>query len=172
MDVQGLPVTFLDMAGLRATEDKVERIGVEIAHRNARDADLRIHLIEEAGDDPLVEKGVDDLVLLSKDDGGVSGGVSGKTGAGVLDLLGHVATSLERRVASVGAATNQRHKLALDKSAKAFELAAEMLVEHSFLPELVVEEMRQGVLDLEALLGRVDVENVLDEIFSQFCLGK
>ena len=94
MDLAGLPVTLLDTAGLRETEDHVENLGIELARSRAEAADLRVFLT----DDPA-ELGVammdGDIQLLPKSDlrGPGDGGISGKTGQGIDRLISHIRMS-------------------------------------------------------------------------------
>ena len=173
MDLAGLPVTILDTAGLRETGDVVEAIGIERALSRAREADLRVVL----SDGPLpagLDLGADDLVLRPKADIGAGEGpaVSGLTGEGVPALLAHLTAVLTRRAAVAGVAVQERHRLALRDAVGALESALLGLDDGSGRLELPAEDLRRAVQRLDALVGRVDVEQVLDRIFSSFCVGK
>lgn len=173
MDIGGLAVTLLDTAGLRETEDSIEALGVDLALRRAKQADLRIFLV--AGElPPELEPDEDDLVVFGKADlhKGTGLSVSGKTGEGLEQLLGALEERLLRRVSGAGVMTRARHRDSLLDAVAALECAvaeATFGVERS---EMVAEHLRHAARSLEALLGRVDVENLLDEIFSSFCIGK
>ena len=173
MDLGGLPVTILDTAGLRETGDLVEAIGIERALSRARAADLRVVLT----DGPLpvgVDLGADDLVLRPKADrtAGEGPAISGLTGEGVPALLAHLTAVLARRAAGAGVAVQERHRLALRDAVGALESALLGLDDGSGRVELPAEDLRRAVQRLDALVGRVDVEQVLDRIFSSFCIGK
>ena len=94
------------------------------------------------------------------------------TGQGVPQLIERIQAILGARSLNAGLATHERHRVALQKSAEG--LAAAMLVlDHG--PDqydIASEELRHSIRALEALVGRIDVENLLDVIFSSFCLGK
>lgn len=172
LDLGGIPVTLLDTAGLRETEDVVERMGVERTRRRAEQADLRIWIRspgEEAGTDLISS---DDIVVLGKQDDAVPGGVSGLTGAGVDDLLAQVQGVLSERVARVGTATHLRHRMAMEEAVRSLKVAREVLVTSPDTPELAAEELRAAARALDSLTGRIDVEAVLGEIFASFCIGK
>ena len=176
MDLEGLPVTILDTAGLRRADDPVEEIGVRRAKSRAAAADLRIFLAERGETDEIdLEPQRGDILLRPKADllhGQVSDAVSGKTGRGVAEMIRRVTSELEGRVASVATATNERHRSAMESAVSALESARFELTSVIGREEIVVEEARRAVLALDVLVGHVDVEHVLDEIFASFCIGK
>ena len=172
-EIVGLPVTILDTAGLRETSDEVERIGVTRAQERAEAADLRIFLMED-DDHLLVMRLENDIVATPKVDlvPGKRNGVSGKTGEGLAWLEGEIARVLVERERSVGLATHHRHAVAMSSASEHLETANDYLQSVSGVTELAAEELRFSARALEALVGRIDVENLLDEIFASFCLGK
>ena len=173
MDLAGVPVTLLDTAGLRETHDHVEQIGITRARTRATAADLRVFLIEDdALPDMTPQTG--DIVLHAKADlrDDVRGAISGSTGYGVSELVQQISSTLSARVADIGVATRIRHKISMERAVASLVQADQLLglgAEHS---DLAAEELRSAVRALDALVGRVDVENILDEIFSSFCIGK
>lgn len=174
MDLRGLPVTLLDTAGLREATDEVERMGVDLAMTRARAADLRVFLLDEGGLPPQMAPIEGDMVLQGKCDlhPGSRPGVSGKTGEGVADLLDRIAQRMQERTGAVGSMTRLRHRRALEKAIRAMESAAVLLDENAMAPELVAEDLRVARQAMESLVGRIDVEDVLGEVFSRFCIGK
>ena len=170
MDIAGLAVTLLDTAGLRQTGDPVEQIGIDRALSRAKSADLRVFL--ETGEDvPGIEPMDGDIVLRGKAD--LTGaGVSGKTGQGVPELIAGIGQRLTERTASAGIVTRERHRLAIQRAIRAMESARVEVEKGATRAELAAAELRVAIRALEALVGRVDVENLLDEIFSSFCIGK
>jgi tRNA modification GTPase len=173
MEIAGLPVTFLDTAGLRDTEDRLERAGIERALARAEAADLRLFLTDGS---PLpLEPVGDDLVVLGKADtkSGWSGlAVSGKTGQGVAELMARIGEILGDRVGSAGALVRERHRVAVTTAIAALAESRAEVVRDDSRVELAAEHLRQAVRALDALVGRVDVDDLLGEIFASFCIGK
>ncbi len=174
MDLQGLPVTFLDTAGLRETEDVVEALGVERARSRAQAADIRVFIVEKQGDKTDFPPTADDLVVVGKSDIVPAEGlaVSGKTGAGIDALISEIVLRLEVRVAGVATVTRERHRISILKAVRALESARDEVAHGPGRSEFAAEEIRTAIRSLDSLVGRVDVEHILDEIFASFCLGK
>ncbi|MDE4175710.1 tRNA uridine-5-carboxymethylaminomethyl(34) synthesis GTPase MnmE [Phaeobacter sp. PT47_59] len=174
MDLGGLPVTLLDTAGLRDTDDHVENIGIALARKRAEQADIRVFLAEpEETLDVAMRPG--DLRLVPKADqrdGSVEGSISGKTGQGIDALVAHLLSELKERSSQVGVATRNRHRDTLFSALESLAQAQAVLELGPDHYELAAEDMRSAIRALEMLVGRVGVENLLDEIFSSFCLGK
>ncbi|WP_281708687.1 tRNA uridine-5-carboxymethylaminomethyl(34) synthesis GTPase MnmE [Phaeobacter italicus] len=173
MDLAGLPVTLLDTAGLRETDDHVEGIGIELAKKRAETADLRVFLAEDRNDIDLPIR-QQDIVLKPKADllSGVPGAISGKTGQGVDDLVREIGRILKDRAGKAGIATRARHRDAMKAASDRLMSAQEILKRGPEFYDIAAEDMRSAIRSLETLVGRVGVENLLDEIFSSFCLGK
>jgi len=185
-EVGGYPVALIDTAGLRETDDPVEQEGVRRARAAAGDADLRLVLIDGAewpGIDSeaaalLAEPGSLGLVskadLMTVPDEPMTGGavliaVSAKTGAG-LSLLEERLRELamDRLGGSEGALiTRARHREALVDALGGLERA--LATEGA---ELWAEDLRLALASLGRIAGRVGVEDLLDVIFSEFCIGK
>ena len=173
MDLSGLPVTFVDTAGVRETSDEIEREGIKRAIMRAEEADIALFLSLE-GDLP---DGLDDMpnsyIILTKGDiTGRDEAISVKTGAGIDNLIDKVVTVLSEKFPSSGVLIRQRHLGAVSLARDSVNCALNMLQDESAVFELASEELRRALHQLEMLVGRVDVENILDEIFSSFCLGK
>ncbi|NND42664.1 MAG: tRNA uridine-5-carboxymethylaminomethyl(34) synthesis GTPase MnmE, partial [Silicimonas sp.] len=163
MDLDGLPVTLLDTAGMRVTGDKVETLGFERATQRARASDLCVILVESRNETPPIELRCDDILLVAKSDL-VDGDISGLTGDGVEELVARVSQKLAHRVRSAGTAVRERHRSALAASRLPLAAALDRLGRASQGPELVAEELRKAIAALDSLVGRVDVEHLLDEV--------
>lgn len=174
MEIAGLPVTFLDTAGLRDTEDRLEQAGIDRALARAEAADLRLFLTDGPAVSGLEPTG-DDLVVLGKADtrsGGSGLAVSGKTGAGVPELMARIGKILGERVGSAGALVRERHRVAVTSAIRSLAESRAEVVRDDSRVELAAEHLRQAVRALDALVGRVDVDDLLGEIFASFCIGK
>lgn len=172
LDLDGLPVTVLDTAGMREAEDVVEGIGIARGRARADAADLRIFLTLP-GDGPPFAPQVEDLVLRAKADlhPGGGPGVSGLTGEGIDPLVAEVSATLRGRVAVMGVAMRERHRDALERATARLREAQD-LIGWPDAVDLAAEEIRGAIRAVDSLIGRVDVEQVLDEIFASFCIGK
>ena len=180
LDLAGYPVTIADTAGLRDAGDVVEREGVRRARARAELADIRI--LMTTADSPAIPADFADLrrpqdfhVINKIDLGGVGEALSGslplsvKTEAGLQTLLDALQEDVVRRLDLSGAPalTQLRHRLALEECVAALErflLAAQA--------ELAAEDVRLAVRALGRITGRVDVEDILDVVFGDFCIGK
>ncbi|MBA3908619.1 MAG: tRNA uridine-5-carboxymethylaminomethyl(34) synthesis GTPase MnmE [Rhodobacter sp.] len=174
MEISGLPVTFLDTAGLRETSDRLEQAGIDRALARAEAADLRLFLMD-GGAVPSLAPRDEDIVVQGKSDtrsmrDGFS--VSGLTGEGVPELLDRIGEILQVRVASAGALVRERHRLAVIGAITALAEARAEVVGVDSRVELAAEHLRIAVRALDALVGRVDVDDLLGEIFASFCIGK
>ncbi|WP_068116140.1 tRNA uridine-5-carboxymethylaminomethyl(34) synthesis GTPase MnmE [Tropicimonas marinistellae] len=172
MDVGGIPVTILDTAGLRESEDEVEAIGIGRARSRAEDADLRIFM---GGEDLGVSSRDGDVRVVGKCDLGTEGPglpVSGMTGQGIEELLARIESALRERVNLAGTATRVRHREVLSAASRALEDARVLLYPDASNAELCAEDLRRAVRALDSMVGRIGVEDVLGEIFSSFCIGK
>lgn len=173
MDLSGLPVTLLDTAGLRDTEDYLEGIGIQRAKDRADRADLRVFL-SETSDDLKISPQPDDIHVRPKGDlyGDQPGFISGLTGAGINQLVTQISERLLSRASSRGIATRERHRAAMITAMAALSNVSLILDSGPDQYDIAAEELRTAIRALESLVGRVDVENLLDEIFASFCLGK
>lgn len=170
-DLSGIPVTFLDTAGLRDAEDQVEQAGVERAIERANSADLRLFLSIDGTGTENVTAQAGDIYLQAKSD--LTGqGISGLTGEGVPELLEQVAEILGARASESSTVTRQRHIRALDESNCALQEARTICQSGGEHTELAAQHLRDGLAALDELVGKAGVEDVLDRIFSSFCIGK
>jgi tRNA modification GTPase len=169
--VAGLPILLTDTAGLRTSEELVEQLGVERAQGLIERSDILLWLGEPA-DVPAHRRAIlvhskCDLPARRQAPAG-SQPVSSRTGAGIATLLERVAAMARTLLPGEDAlALNRRQAGHLDEARQALERAAEAA-------ELVTlaEELRSARSAFDRLTGRAGVEDVLDALFSRFCLGK
>ncbi len=173
MDLDGLPVTLLDTAGVRDTDDIVEGLGVARAVARAARADFRIHLLADLQTKPE-NLGPDDLIVQAKADLHPTDalGISGKTGDGIDQLIACVSQRLQQKVGQIGVAMRERHRVAMMRAIAYLDDAKAALEDPDAMTDLVAEDLRSAIRAVDSIVGRVDVEHVLDEIFSSFCIGK
>lgn len=182
-DLGGLPVTFVDTAGLRDSDDVLEREGIARTGRQVAMADMVLWLEPAYQPSPEVPAGIQGpspvfrlrtkIDLLAEGTG--AGGdlaVSAATGAGMGQLLARIQDEASGMLASGGEAlvTRERHRLILVDLLACLDRAASL--RDGVTPELVAEDLRLAARALGRLTGQVDVEHVLDRIFSSFCIGK
>ena len=194
LDLAGYPVTLLDTAGIRASDDPVEQEGIRRATARAAAADLVLWVIDSqatglvAGDflenaDKtdywLIHNKVDlagDKLWINSESQSVpfarKFAISATTGAGIDALIGALSTYAQGFFAATESAlvTRARHRRALEETVAALDRA--LAQGASGQEELIAEELRAAAMTLGRLTGRVDVEDILDVIFRDFCIGK
>ncbi|NVO12996.1 MAG: tRNA uridine-5-carboxymethylaminomethyl(34) synthesis GTPase MnmE [Rhodoplanes sp.] len=187
LDLGGQPVTLLDTAGLRESDDPVEQEGVRRARDRAAAADL-VLWVQEAGAQPTdsrpdgLGEGIWTVITkvdLRGDRGGIGtaagpGGVfetSARTGEGIAGLMAALEAEAVARVGAGEPAlvTRVRHRAILEEAVSALDRA---LAEPEGREEFLAEDLRLAARALGRLVGRVDVEDILDVIFRDFCIGK
>jgi len=186
----GFAVTLADTAGLREAADQVEAEGVRRALARAFDADLRLGVIDVSRETLPVElaealKPGDALIVNKRDIAGPAlerapEGVSlfelsAADGSGLLALEAWLSRTVQSRLGGqeAPALSRARHRRAVERARDALSDAADLLEKRGAAePELAAERVRDAVRALEGLTGRIDVEDVLGAVFSQFCIGK
>ncbi|HIJ43672.1 MAG: tRNA uridine-5-carboxymethylaminomethyl(34) synthesis GTPase MnmE [Rhodospirillales bacterium] len=185
LDLGGYPAVVSDTAGLREGGDEIEAEGVRRARGRARDADLKLAVLDAQTwprVDPCTAELIDEnsLVAINKSDlaepppplsvnGRPGFAISVRTGAGLNAFLAAIAEEVAARcrITAAPAVTRVRHRQALEDCRQALtrSLRAEA-------PELAGEDLRLAVRCLGRITGRVDVEDILDVVFKDFCIGK
>lgn len=177
LDLDGYPVTLVDTAGLRETEDPLEREGIARARRRAATADLTLWLSDIAAPAPPPADLRPVLVLVTKcDDATVMAGgnalpISARTGFGLPQLLDEIRRFAAEQLGTGSSAliSNARHRLAFEDARSALRRA---LASEGGAEELIAEDLRLAARALERIAGRIDVEDILGAIFSRLCVGK
>ena len=192
IDTGEWPLRLVDTAGLRDTEDRLERLGIEVSERYLADA----HVVIGCGETPAgLEKTVTLIAqtshapilpvhtkidLVSQGDESPwprsTLGVSAETGAGLLNLLEAINEVLRREhgelALDVPMLTRARHRHALSLACSELELFQQAWDENSLPATVASVHLRTAVLALEELIGTVEIEDVFDRVFSSFCVGK
>ncbi len=185
LDLDGLPLTVADTAGLRDSADEIEQEGVRRALARTADADVKL-VVLDATEWPRLEPAVgalidrDALVVVNKID--VAAGINPTTvneqpalpiSALTSQGIDAVIAALHARAADALATgadplpTRARHRAAVADARACLERAL-----GADLPELVAEDVRLAARALGRVTGRVDVDDILDVIFREFCIGK
>jgi tRNA modification GTPase len=181
LDLHGFPLTLLDTAGIRESDDPVEQEGVRRARARAAAADLVLWVVDAAaGEAAGAEAGR--WIVRNKIDlvGGAgqtpaSGGdgafkISATSGAGVDALVAALADYAGTLLSEPALVTRERHRVVLAEARDA--LARALAERRQGREDIIAEELRLAARALGRLTGRVDVEDILDVIFRDFCIGK
>ncbi len=179
IEIGGLPVTLADTAGLRATVDVVEDIGVRRAREAARDADIVLYLVD--GVSGLTEEDRAELatfnnveVVYTKADLAPRAGlsISAVSDRGIDELLSRLDELVrEHYLAPEGALVNERQRLAVAECEEAL-VAARAAIDAGIDEQMIVVDLYRAANALGLLTGAVTREDILAEIFSRFCIGK
>ena len=179
----GQVVWIADTAGLRETEDEIEAEGIRRAKMTADDADLCILLVdasESTAPPPLPYPPPKGIVVVNKADLAAHQPaiaadytVSAKDGAGVEALEAGLAARIQALAGSVEAPviTRARHREKLTRGLAAL-VSARTAIDNQLGFELVAEDLRLAIREMQAIIGQIGVEDVLGAVFSRFCIGK
>jgi tRNA modification GTPase len=179
----GFPVWIADTAGLREAADRIEAEGVKRALARAADADLRLALLAPGAamsEELAAALQPGDFLIATKADLGAAPSpvdaqtwfpISTRTGQGLAELEQALAQRVAGDLAAqeAPALTRERHRRLVAEAEVSLRRALASLVLGA---ELAAEDLRLAARALGAITGRVDVEDVLDEVFSGFCIGK
>lgn len=173
LDLHGYPVILSDTAGLREAADIIEEEGVRRARARAESADVRLLVVDGTApahsDIPAA-----DLTVFNKADlvteRAPGDWISTRTGEGIGPLVERIAELAQTRLTGEAPAlTRARHRAALEEAVAALEGALAQAPQDS---ELTAEEVRRAVHALGRIAGRVDLDELLDVVFRDFCIGK
>jgi tRNA modification GTPase len=188
LDIADFPVILADTAGLRPEQlsslghDKIESEGIRRALQRAEQADIKILLFDGTAKefDSATLKLADDnsIIAINKSDAGAKKNASGhletilisaKTGDGIDALLKSLEAKIKTifRPSETPSLTRARHRASLEEAQAALARS-----QSAKMPELMAEDVRLAVRALGRITGRVDVEDLLDVIFRDFCIGK
>jgi tRNA modification GTPase len=185
LDLDGYPVTVIDTAGIRESEDPVEQEGVRRARVRAGEADLVLWLADTAGA-PVEYHGAAPVWLVRNKIDLVRPGaaatdsqgrpmaefrISARHGVGLPELIGALVGFAQNYFGGSegGLIARERQRMLVKDTADSLRRAIAVIGEGE---ELAAEELRAAAFSLGRLLGRVDVDDILDVIFREFCVGK
>jgi tRNA modification GTPase len=185
LDLDGYPVTVIDTAGIRETDDPVEQEGVRRARARAAEADLVLWLTDsKVGTDGheggapvwLVRNKIDlEVEEAAATNSGSSGGrdlkISARRGDGIAEFVAALIGFAQDffGAGDGGLITRERQRKLLKETALSLRRSIAAIGQGE---ELAAEDLRAAAYSLGRLLGRVDVEDILDVIFREFCIGK
>lgn len=183
------PVRLVDTAGLRSSADLVERLGIEVSERYVKDAAIALVCSDGSNgtrrrmEELVRQLGASETLFVEtkadlRHEELVQGGalwVSATTGSGLEELRAAIAALLDARYGRVDyenpVITHARHADALTRAASELELFIRA-TENDMTPTVAAVHLRAAVLALEEIIGAVSVDDLLDEVFSRFCIGK
>jgi tRNA modification GTPase len=195
LDLDGYPGTLLDTAGIRDSDEPVEQEGVRRARERAAAADLVLWVIDVSAGDLIGDQApgleasaiwrVENKIDLAKPCGGAatrdlndeckfSCSISAANGDGIDQLVDRLTAFAKEYFSSVeaGIVTRARHRHLFEQTVAALDRALAEAAKSGEPEELIAEELRSAATALGRLTGRVDVEDILDVIFRDFCIGK
>lgn len=186
IDLNGYPVVFTDTAGLRETTEEIEKLGIDIAKDKIKEADLIICLYDSSTENPqifdeikknhknkviIVANKIDKISKEKCVDIEKQGiiGICAKQGLGIDKILNTVSENIKENFTSNSSViiTRTRYKEALLdvlENLEVFNLSKEI--------EFAAEDIRLSARSLGSITGRIEVDDILDKIFSDFCIGK
>ena len=194
INLGGVPVVLWDTAGIRETSDQVEKIGIDFSLKRLEEAEAAMVVLDGSSpitseDDFILEavKGKKSLVVINKNDlplqldmeraRALTGGkkmlsISAKLEKGIENLKSFLRDLLLGAQSEPSiVVTNLRHKAALDKAEKALAEAV-LALTNGLPPEMVAVDLQEARERLEEIIGLVTNDNILEHIFSKFCIGK
>lgn len=185
VNLRGIPIRLLDTAGLRTSTSDLEREGMARTEKSLQTADLRLHIADRNTPKPpefeTRSANGAELVLLNKSDLPEHGDwnhvdalrISCATGDGLLLLEQKILEriSKENLRPQSAVAINTRHRDCLRRALEACERARAAL-SNGLAPEYIAVDLKDALRALGEVLGTVNVEQILDSVFSQFCIGK
>ena len=177
LNIAGFPVVIVDTAGLRESNDKIENLGINIALTKIEESNAVIEvftdpkkIVSKHNYIPVLNK--IDLIDINKKDLGQAIPISVLNNSGIDLLINKIEQIIKNYFPSTSETipTHVRYKLGVTKIIQSLNNAKDVNLLES--PELVVEELRSGIHEIGRLTGTVDVEEYLEVIFKEFCIGK
>ena len=187
VNLRGIPLRLVDTAGVRHTEDEIEKAGIDRTHRQLERADLRLHVVdasrsrEEQTDSAPLLGNAKEILVLNKCDLPIHSSWQGVSAVRMSCLKDEGFDALADAVfaavtsgnanADWSCAINARHASCLERAATDLRAALKAF-EDGLSPEFIAEELRAAMHAIGDVVGHADTEELLGVIFSQFCIGK
>lgn len=180
--LDGIPVRFVDTAGIRAGEDRVEQLGIERSYQAMADADLTLVVLDasqpqSADDEALLSRPANRLIVANKVD--LAGtipedavGVSALTGEGIEMLRRRILQAITPEIEQeAGFITSVRHEALLREARESLD-AAKDAVSNKIPHEMLLLDLYSALRPIDAITGATTADDILNRIFSTFCIGK
>ncbi|HEY4283810.1 MAG TPA: tRNA uridine-5-carboxymethylaminomethyl(34) synthesis GTPase MnmE [Chthoniobacterales bacterium] len=186
VNLGGVPIRLVDTAGLRNVSDQIEREGVARTQKSLQQADLRLHVVDRSESNAKdlsshVDAVETELLVLNKSDLPEHNDWRGVPAVRISCLTGEGQAGLEKEILAriIGGnlqhdssvAINARHRECLRRAKESCDAASESL-DQGTSPEYIAVDINSALRALGEIIGSVDVEQVLDSVFGQFCIGK
>jgi tRNA modification GTPase len=185
LNLEGMPIRLLDTAGLRASESELESEGIARTERSLQLADLRLHIADRSAPRPEPFNGQagdsNEIVVLNKSDlpedddwkNSPALRISCLTGEGLAQLQTEILARVRKQNLrpESAVAINTRHRDCLRRALEACDLARAAMGQ-GISPEYVAVDLDEALRAIGEVVGVVDMEQILDSVFSQFCIGK
>jgi tRNA modification GTPase len=189
VDTGKWPLRLVDTAGLRQTEDRLEKLGIEVSERYLAEAHVVLACAEDAGSlgktiDLVGQRSAAPILAVRTksdlspvgDDGSEAIHVSAETGSGLQELVSVIDDTLDTRYGEIAPdvpmLTRARHRAAITTARAEVEQFEQAWGERKLPAPVAAVHLRTAVYALEELIGSVEIEDVLDRVFSSFCVGK
>ena len=175
LDLKGIPVRFFDTAGIRRSKNPIEKIGIEKSVLVSKNADINLVFIENIKDIAFFKKTSNAIYVQSKQDiskkiinfKGVSK-ISSISGKGIDKLLKKIYKKLSKKIVPENTyISRERHHKSL---INAYEYINDCKKDSNY--DIVSENIRMALKEISKIYGNVDIEDILDIIFNDFCIGK
>ena len=186
LNIDGYPVILADTAGIRDSNNEIEKKGIALAISRSQNSDLNLIIIDNSSKnlDPIIENMINDesIVVLNKSDLDVKQNynfkkatvvlISVKDNKNIIQLISKIKEKLSRKfIASNNIlVTRERHRAKLNDCLK--EINNFLQKDQNKDIEMAAEDLRLATRHLGSIVGKVDVEEILDSIFKDFCIGK
>ena len=174
LDILGIPVRFYDTAGLRKSKNLIEKLGIERTKKIAEESDVNLVFIEKASEisdfkdirNPIFIKSKHDLVKKHIKNKEILH-ISSKTNYGIKELLKKIHLKLNSKLIEDPSISRERHKETLKNTN--FHMTKSLEDKNI---DIFAEDIRLASAEITKITGKIDIEDILEIIFNDFCIGK